>query len=76
MLSSFKVYQPTVRNCCDESRIPDMPKFYNKKNVFNAMGKKGTLVISDQFGIHRGIAQLPDKKRVALIFNFNLASDK
>jgi hypothetical protein len=53
-------------------RVPDMPKFYSKSKVFNAIGKKGSLVISDQFGIHRGIAQEPGKKRVALIFNFNV----
>lgn len=53
-------------------RIPDMIKFYNKNQVYHAIGKKGTLVISDQAGLHRGLPQEPNKKRVALIFNFTM----
>ena len=51
-------------------RIPDMPKFYNKNEVINCLGKKGTLVISDQSGIHRGMPQEPGKTRIALVLNF------
>ena len=51
-------------------RIPDMPKYLNMKQAVHCIGPKGTLVISDQGGIHRGIPQEPGKKRIALVFNF------
>jgi len=46
----------------------DMP-LYNKRRVLNAIGKRGSLVLSDQTGIHRGLPQEDSKLRVALVIN-------
>jgi hypothetical protein len=50
-----------------------MPLYSSKAKV-DCLGKKGTLILSNQNGIHRGLAQEPDKTRVALVFNFMVVS--
>jgi|GEM_PF-2189913 len=47
---------------------------YNSDNVMHCTGQKGDLILSNQNGIHRGMPQDADKKRVALIFSFLVKS--
>ncbi len=51
----------------------DMP-VYNKKKVITALGKAGTLVLSNQNAIHRGLPQQEGKTRVALVFSYLVVS--
>ncbi len=40
------------------------------QNIIPAMGKSGTLVVSDQTGIHRGLPQGKDKERALLVIRY------
>ena len=51
----------------------DMPVFNKKKEVIG-LGKKGTLIVSNQNGIHRGYPQKKGKERVALVINYMVVS--
>ena len=51
-------------------RIPDMPKFFPRRNAIHCLGDIGTVVISDQAGIHRGLPQERNRERIVLVFNF------
>ena len=43
---------------------------YDKKKLWPVVSKKGTLILSDQTGIHRGLPQQNGKLRVALVLNY------
>src|ERR1700756_1878046 len=71
---SPQVYFNLVRNLfLKKYRSFDMPK-YNKRNEIIALGKKGSLIISNQNGIHRGYPQQKGKERVALVLNYMVVS--
>lgn len=44
--------------------------FFDKRRVRVLTGKRGTLIISRQAGIHRGFPQAPGRRRLALVQNF------
>ena len=48
--------------------------FYNKKRSRPYTGSKGTLILSHQNAIHRGMPQEKGKKRMALVFSFMVHS--
>lgn len=71
---SIQVYWNLVRNLfIKKYRSTDAPVFKKNKEIF-ALGKKGTLIISNQNGIHRGNPQTPDKERVALVLTYMVIS--
>ena len=44
--------------------------FLDLQNVVPILGKKGTLIISDQSGIHRGIPQIKGATREVLVMRY------
>jgi|SRR6185437_10351079 len=71
---SFQVYYNLIRNLfLKKYRSPDMPKYIKDKEIIG-LGKKGTLIISNQNGIHRGYPQQKGKERVALVLNYMVVS--
>jgi len=44
--------------------------FYRKSKVINFLGEKGTLIISDQRGYHRGLPQEDGKERILIVTTF------
>ncbi len=44
--------------------------FFDPRNVFPILGKRGTLVISEQGGIHRGHPQVKGKERLVGVMNY------
>lgn len=74
---SLGIYIPKYLNMIfnffsKKRRAPDMTMFINKSRILNCIGNAGDLIISDQAGFHRGLPQVKDKKRVALVFNFKI----
>jgi ectoine hydroxylase-related dioxygenase (phytanoyl-CoA dioxygenase family) len=68
------IYWNIFRNLFVKSnQSTDIP-IYHKRNVVVCTGKRGTLILSNQNAIHRGMAQEAGKKRVALVFNFMIRS--
>ena len=47
---------------------------YNKKKIVNAIGNKGTLILSNQNAIHRGLPQQKNRKRIALVLHYMVIS--
>ena len=71
---STSVYYNIIRNLFTSSvNSTDMP-VYNKQEVVNAIGKKGTLILSNQNAIHRGLPQEEGKTRIVLILNYMVLS--
>lgn len=71
---SFLVYFNLFMNIFKRKyRITDMPITSNRKRV-DAIGNKGTLVLSNQNGIHRGLPQGEGKERMAIIYNYLVIS--
>ncbi|HXD94739.1 MAG TPA: hypothetical protein VNX01_16145, partial [Bacteroidia bacterium] len=71
---SLQVYYNLVRNLFFKKyRSSDMPKYRKSKEIIG-LGKKGSLIISNQNGIHRGYPQKKGKERVALILNYMVIS--
>ena len=50
---------------------PTDAPFLNPFDVVPVLGKKGTLVLSDQSGVHRGMPQKIGAVRKAIVFNYN-----
>lgn len=68
------VYINFLRNLfIKKNNSTDMP-LHNSKKAYHAVGKKGTLILSNQNAIHRGLPQHPGKTRMALVFNFMVIS--
>lgn len=68
------VYLNLLKNLFQKNnRSPDMT-IVKKKNIKNCIAEKGTLILSSQNGIHRGLPQEKGKERVALIMNFMVRS--
>jgi hypothetical protein len=71
---SFKVYYNLIRNLFIKKNIStDMP-LYNKQKEIIGLGNKGSLIISNQNGIHRGYPQEKNKERVAIVVNYMVVS--
>jgi len=71
---SPQVYYNLFRNLfLKKYRSSDMPKYIKSKEIIG-LGKKGTLIISNQNGIHRGYPQKNGKERVAVILNYMIVS--
>ncbi len=70
---SFYTYLNLFKNLFSKQNSTDMPH-YNSKNIVNAIGNKGDLILSNQNGIHRGLPQQDGKKRIALILSFMIKS--
>lgn len=64
------VYLSLARNMLNAKREWGQISHYDKKRVWPVLGKKGTLILSDQTGIHRGLPQQNRKLRVALVLNY------
>lgn len=71
---SLQVYNNLIQNLFKKKyRSSDMPLF-NKNEEIIGLGKKGTLIISNQNGIHRGYPQKKGKERVALVLTYMIIS--
>ncbi|HWY38833.1 MAG TPA: hypothetical protein VNY73_09760, partial [Bacteroidia bacterium] len=71
---SLQVYYNLFRNLfLKKYRSPDMP-IYKKNREIIGTGKKGTIIISNQNGIHRGYPQEKGKERVALVVTYMVIS--
>ena len=71
---SPRVYFNLVANIFRKKyRSTDMPDSNPTKRVV-ATGKKGTLVLSNQNGIHRGLTQTEGRERMAIIVNYLVLS--
>jgi hypothetical protein len=55
------------------NRSTDSP-WYNRDLAQHCTGKKGTLIMSNQNAIHRGLPQEKGKKRVAIVFSYMVKS--
>ena len=62
------------KNLLSKKRKSTDMTIYNKKNIFNATGKRGDLILSSQNGIHRGLPQKEGKERVVLVLSFMIKS--
>lgn len=70
----WHIYANLIRNLLLPGySLTDM-KLYNKSNVEHCTASKGTLILSSQTGIHRGLPQETGKTRIALIFNYTILS--
>ncbi len=67
------IYLNFVRNLFSKRVSTDMP-LNNQSKAYHAIGKKGTLILSNQNAIHRGLPQAPGKTRMALVFNYMVIS--
>ena len=67
---SFYVYLNIIRNLFIKKNGSTDTPLHNKKLIIHCLGKKGTLILSNQNAIHRGLPQEIGKKRIALILNF------
>ncbi len=65
----IKKYINLFVNFFNNYPITDM-RLYNKENETPMIAKRGTLVVSNQNGFHRGIPQEKGKERMILVFNF------
>jgi hypothetical protein len=73
---SFLKYINIIYNLfCETTHKMDM-RLYHSKNIVNVIGKRGTLVITDQNGFHRGLPQEKGGKRVMLVNTFAEKGDK
>jgi hypothetical protein len=71
---SLSVYFNLFRNLfLKKYRSTDMPAC-SKKHEILATGDKGTLILSNQNGLHRGYPQEKGKERVALVLNYMVIS--
>ncbi len=71
---SPKVYYNLIKNLfVKKNRSTDMPS-YNKEKEIIGTGHKGSLIISNQNGIHRGYPQAKGKERVAIVLNYMVIS--
>ena len=71
---SLPVYYNLIRNLFLKNyRSTDM-LIYKKKQEIIGMGNKGTVIISNQNGIHRGYPQAKGKERVALVLTYMVVS--
>ena len=71
---SLYTYLNLFLNIFNRNRVnTDMPLF-NKRRVKHCTGKKGTLIMSHQNAIHRGMPQEVGKKRMALVFSYFVRS--
>jgi hypothetical protein len=50
-------------------KLTDMP-LYEEKWEIPCTGSKGTIIISDQMGVHRGYPQGPNATRLAIVVNY------
>jgi hypothetical protein len=70
----FRVYLNLFLNMFTRARSStDMPIVPHRR-VRHALGPRGTLILSSQNAIHRGMPQRPGKRRVALVFNYLVTS--
>lgn len=53
--------------------ITDMP-VHSQSKATHVTAKKGTMILSNQNAIHRGLPQAPGRERIALIYNFLVIS--
>ena len=44
---------------------------YEREAVVDVLGERGTLAIADQRGVHRGLPQAPERRRLALVASFS-----
>ncbi|MEM1319496.1 MAG: hypothetical protein AAGG75_04525 [Bacteroidota bacterium] len=71
---SRSVYYNIFRNLfVSSANNTDMP-VYDENQVYSAIGKKGSLIISNQNAIHRGMPQEEGKTRIVLILNYMVLS--
>jgi hypothetical protein len=71
---SLHSYVNIIKNLfIKNNRSTDSP-WYDHNLVQHCTGKKGTMVMSNQNAIHRGMPQDKGKKRVAIIFSFMIKS--
>ena len=68
------VYLNLIRNLFIKNNKSTDAPLYNKSNRQVCLSKRGTLILSNQNAIHRGMPQEEGKKRVALIFSFMVKS--
>jgi len=71
---NFKTYLNLIRNTFVKTRALTDMHFYPKKDSFHALAPKGTLIISNQNGMHRGLPQSPDSKRMVVVINHLILS--
>ena len=69
----YKLYN-YINNKIFNNNITNM-KFYNKKNEATIVGEAGTLFISNQSGIHRGLPQSLGYERLVAVLNFKIQSN-
>ncbi|HKC65756.1 MAG TPA: phytanoyl-CoA dioxygenase family protein [Pyrinomonadaceae bacterium] len=65
-----QIYISLFRNVFNSKSEWGEIAYYNKHKMWKVLGKKGTLILSDQSGIHRGLPQQEGKVRVALVLNY------
>mgnify|MGYP000135557910 CR=1 FL=1 len=70
---SFQVYKNLLANLFRKNHPTDMVDVDERK-LIKCIAPKGTMIISNQNGIHRGMPQGDDKTRIALVFNFTVLS--